>query len=312
MMPPGPSNAGFILAVASAVAYCSHSIGVRLFVGDLTVWGILFLRGLMGFVVATLVARHLKKNMWGRNKLLLAGIGFSGFLSAIGILTAVATIPLYQALVILYLYPALSLLLAVPLNHEPITSRSCFLIAVALTGCAILLWPDEAVGLTLEIGHLICLAGSFFFSLTTVLTRRLGDDNSGLEPIYHYSLHTVLGVIPLAFLFGSDLGLTTLRGVGVGLALSTLGFSGHIMCYAALRWLPAYRVGLIGTLEIFLATLASWLLFNDPMSPRALFGGALIIFVVLMLNRPPAPTNQRGPTGRFRLRPDLFTSRPKS
>jgi drug/metabolite transporter (DMT)-like permease len=144
------------------------------------------------------------------------------------------------------------------------------------------------VGLTLEIGHLIGFAGAFLFSLSSVLIRRLGTDNSGLEPIFHYSLHAALWVIPLSRLFGSDLGFDTFRALWAGLALGVLGTSAQLMCYAALRWLPAYRVGVIGTLEVLGASAASWLLFNDPMSPRALFGGALIVLVVLMLNRTPA------------------------
>ena len=280
------SNTGLFLALGGALAYCGFSIGVRFFVGDLTIWGILFLRGCLGVTLAALVARRLKKALWGRNKLLLAGIGLSGFLSSVCTTTAISRIPLYQALVLLYLYPALSLLLAAPLNREPVTLRDSLLIATALTGCAILIWPNEAVGLALEIGHLIGLTGSFLFSLSSVLTRRLKEDNSGLEPIFHYSLHSVVWVLPLTFLFGTELGVS--GGLWAGLGLGLLGVLAQLMCFAALRWLPACRVGVIGSLEVFGAALASWLLFNDPMSQRSLFGGALIILVVLILNRAPA------------------------
>ncbi len=281
-------NPGLILAISAALAYCGFNIGVRFFVGDLTIWGMLFVRGCIGVTLVALLARRFKKALWGRNKLLLAAIGISGFMSTVCTTTAISRIPLYQAMVLLYLYPALSLLLAVPLNREPITLRDGLLIAVALTGCAILIWPNETVGLTLQVGHLIGFMGSLLFSLSTVLTRRLGEGNSGLEPIFHYSLHAALWVVPLSFLFDSNLGITTLRGLLAGLALGTLGTAAHLMCYASLRWLPACQVGMIGTLEVLGAAVASWLVFSDPMSPRAIFGGVLIIFVVLMLNRAPA------------------------
>jgi drug/metabolite transporter (DMT)-like permease len=245
----------------------------------------LFLRGCIGVVLAALAARRLKKDLWGRDKRPLTGIGFISFMASVCTITSISSIPLYQALVLLYLYPALALLLAAPLNREPITPRTSCLIAVALAGCAILIWPDEAVGLTLEIGHLIGFVGSFLFGLSSVLIRRLGENNSGLEPVFHYSFHSVLWVMPLAFLFGSDLGFTTPRVFLTSLAVGALAVSGQFMCYAALRWMPACRVGVIGTLEVLGASLASWLLFRDPMSPRALLGGMIIIFAVLMLNR---------------------------
>jgi drug/metabolite transporter (DMT)-like permease len=286
--PPGGCNPGLWLALSSALAYCCFNVGVRFLADDLTVWGMLLLRGGLGVVAVTLVARRLNKALWGRNKPLLAGIGVTGFLSTVCTTTAISRIPLYQALALLYLYPAIGLLLAAPLNREPVTLRDGLLVAVALAGCGILIWPSGAAGLTLEIGHLIGFTGSFLFSLSSVLTRRLKEDNSGLEPIFHYSFQAVLWVVPLSLLFDSDLGLAAPRAIWAGLALGALGASAQLMCYASLRWLPACRVGVIGALEVLGASAASWLLFNDPMSPRALFGGALIVFVVLSLNRAPA------------------------
>jgi drug/metabolite transporter (DMT)-like permease len=286
-MPNAAHNPGLFLAFGSAMGYSCFNIGVRFFVGELSIWGMLFVRGLIGVGAVWLLARHFKKRLWGRNWLLLAGIGICGFMATVCTTTAISRIPLYQAMVLLYLYPALSILLAVPLNREALRLADAGLVLTALAGSVILIWPDEAAGLSLGRGHLIGFGGSLLFSLSSVLTRRLGESNSGLEPIFHYSFYAALCVPPLSKLFGAELGLYGIRNIGAALGLGCLGTLAQLMGYAALRWLPAGLVGVIGTLEIVGATFASWLIFSDPMTGRALFGAALIILAAFSLSRMP-------------------------
>lgn len=276
-------NTGLLLALASPVAFSFFNIGVRVMSGEITVWMLLFLRGCIGVAVVLAAARLLKKSLWGVNRNLLMLIGCIGFLSTACTTTAITKIPLYQAIVILYLYPGLAVVLAAVINREKIHFRDGLGVALALFGCVLLIWPDEAAGLNLQIGHLIGFLGSLLYSLSHVLTRRLGEDNCGLEPIFHYSLYAAVGALPLGWLFGADLSLVSAGGVGAGLALGALGSLGQMMGYAALKWLPAHKVGVFGTLEIPGGVLASWLLFHDPISLRAIMGGCVIICVAFYL-----------------------------
>lgn len=280
-------RSGLLLALASPVAFSCFNIGVRVMAGDITIWGLLFLRGCIGVAVILAVARLLKKNLWGRNRGLLMLIGLVGFLSTACTTTAITLIPLYQAMVILYLYPCLAIGLAAVINGEKAHPRDGLGVGLALFGCVLLIWPDQSAGLDFQAGHLIGLLGSFLYSLSYVLTRRLGESNSGLEPIFHYSLFAAVGAIPLGLLFGANPGLTSAAAVGAGLALGALGSLGQMMGYAALRWLPAYKVGVFGTLEVLGGVLASWLIFNDPMTVRTIAGGAIIILVAFALRRQP-------------------------
>lgn len=273
-------NPGLVLAVASPLAFTCFNVGVRLITADtLSIWGLLFLRGCIGVTLVYLAARALKKNLWGRNRGLLMLIGLCGFLSTACTTKAITLIPLFQAMVILYLYPSWAILLSALINREGIQLRDALGVALALFGCILLIWPDESAGLALRLGHLIGLFGSFLYGLGFVFARRLGDENSGLEPIFHYSLFAVLGAIPLSFIFGANLGISSISDVGAGLVLGAVGSLAQMMGYAALRWLPAYKVGVLGTLEVLGGVLGSWLIFNDPMTGRAILGGAIIIFV---------------------------------
>lgn len=278
-------NPGFSLAVGSALAYTCYDVSVRAFLPNLTVWGLLLIRGCLGLVLAAVLARVFRRTLWGAQRRLLAVTGLCIFSSSVCNTTALVSIPLYQVLVILYLYPVFSLLLAVPVNGEHVSRRSLGLVAVALMGCLALVWPDEAVGLAFEKGHLIALAGAVLYSLGQVLIRRLGAGNSGLEPNFYYSLYAVFLSIPLSLVFGSHLGLDTAKGLATGLVLAFLGLTAQVSGYAALRWLPGFQVGLIAYVEVFLGALFSRLIFQDPMSPRALAGGLVIVWVIFQLRR---------------------------
>jgi len=72
-------------------------------------------------------------------------------------------------------------------------------------------------------------------------------------------------------------------GQSVGLAF--LAIFGLLATYTALRWLPPFKVGIIGTLEIFVGALASWLIFDDPMTIRTVIGGMIILYTALKLKQ---------------------------
>lgn len=289
-------NPGFSLAVGSALTYTCYDVGVRAFLPNLTVWGLLFIRGCLGLVLATILARVFRRTLWGRHRGLLGLAGLCIFSSSVCSTTALSSIPLYQVLVILYLYPVFSLVLAVPVNGESISRRDLGLVALALIGCLGLVWPDEAVGLTFGAGHLFALSGALLYSLGQVLIRRLGAGNSGLEPNFYYSLYAAFLSIPLALVFESHLGLDTAKGLTTGLILASLGLTAQVSGYAALRWLPGFQVGLIAYFEVFLGAALSWLIFKDPMSLRALVGGLVIVWVIFQLRRTaPAKTAEPAP-----------------
>lgn len=284
--PASGSNPGLSLAFGSALAYTCYDVGVRALIGDLSVWGMLFLRGCLGVLVIGVLARLFARRLWGRQTWLLLAVGGSAFVSSVCNTTALSSIPLYQALMIIYLYPVFTLLLAWPFNGEPIRRADLGLVGLAFLGSLALIWPDEAAGLDFSIGHLFGVTGAFLYSIGQVLIRRLGPGNTGLEPIFYYSLFALIFSIPLALAFETHLGLGRLSGLGAGLMLATLGITAQMTGYAALRWIPGFKVGIIGYLELVLGSLVSWLVFSDPMSPRALTGGVLLTLVAIRLRSP--------------------------
>lgn len=279
-------NPGLPLAFGSSLAYCVLNVGVRLQLdSSLTVWGLLVMRGLVGLIALGLAARLFKKDLLGRNRNMLLLVGLGTFLSTICVILAIANIPLYQALVMLYLYPALTVPLNYLINSAKVGWETIFWVAMAFVGCVILIWPDSTAGLYVGIYHLAGLAGALFYALALVLGTRLGEGNCGLEPIFYYSLWAFFGALVMVFIAGEPTGLKDLPALGASLGLGLLSITSLLLAYAALRWLAPFKVGVIGTLEVFGGALSSWLIFDDPITFRAVIGGLVILGVAFRLRR---------------------------
>ncbi|UQZ88277.1 hypothetical protein C4J81_03245 [Deltaproteobacteria bacterium Smac51] len=279
-------NPGLVLAFTSTLCYCFLNIGIRIMVADLSMWGILILRGAVALVIAGAAAAFLKRSLFtNNNKLLLLAIGTCSYLSSLCTIKAISLIPLYQALVLLYLYPAITVPLGYVINGDKVTGRDCLYVGLAFVGCLILVWPDSSAGLSFGIGHVGGICTCFFYAMSFVLARKLGDNNDGgIQPLFYFGVSAVIGTALSVLLFDFNTGInetTILPGLGLGfLAVTAL-----LTSYAALRWLVPFKVGIIGTLEVFGGAIASWLMFNDPITARALVGGLIILVVALKLRQ---------------------------
>jgi len=281
-----PENMGLILALAATLAYCGSNIGVRQYSDEgLTVWGILGVRGLLAVAAAVVAAKIFKIKIWGSNKRLLILLGFFSFLGNILLTSSITMLPLYQAVVLIYLYPAMTVPQNYFINGSKVSRRDLGLLFLTFIGCLILVWPDASAGLNLGTGHLIGFLGAFFYALGFVLTRRLGNDNSGLEPMFYYGLWAVIFCTIGIFIFGQSPGLNSPANYGQSVGLAFLAIFALLATYAALRWLPPFKVGIIGTLEIFVGALASWLIFDDPITLRAIIGGLIILYTAFKLRQ---------------------------
>jgi drug/metabolite transporter (DMT)-like permease len=264
--------------VASPIFFATFNNGLRLVSADIGVYGLLFLRGVVGVTLAIAVT-YLTKTIPIVKKLgLLALTGLSGALASAATTTSITMIPLYQAVVILYLYPAMTVIMARILVGERITIRALARVITAFVGCVLLVLPGGDGGLSLSLGHAIGLLGAALYALSYVLTRRLGQDHRGLEPFIFYCLACMIVAFPLASVFSSGFGIDNLKELTLGLTLGSLGAGAQLMAFAALKHIPAHTVGVIGTLEILCGTLSSWLLFSDPFTPIAVLGAAIVIY----------------------------------
>ncbi|MDR1051641.1 MAG: DMT family transporter [Deltaproteobacteria bacterium] len=280
---------GLALALAAPVAFTFFNAGVRLVAGEMSVLGLLLARGFMGLLLAGAVSLFLRARPWSKNKKSLSLIGFAGVLSSVCSTAGFTLIPLYQAVVVLYLYPAMTVLLSAAITKEKITPGGLLGVMLSFGGCLVMVWPDgSSQGPSLQIGHLFSFMGGLLYALTFVLARRLGAENRGLEPLFFFSVFAVLGAVPLSLLSGVPLGLDGAAEVFHAGLLGLVGALAKLLVFAALRYLPPHKVGVVGTLEILGGALFSLLFFGDAFGVRSVIGGLMIIYAVFGFHRPPA------------------------
>ena len=92
------------------------------------------------------------------------------------------------------------------------------------------------------------------------------------------------------------------RNLALGLAVAIVGtLVPFLLEVAALRHLPASRVGVVATLEPVLGALLAWALLDEGLGPSQVIGGCLVVAAVLWVQaHPPAPEVEAAPTGRRR------------
>ncbi|MDR0355697.1 MAG: DMT family transporter, partial [Deltaproteobacteria bacterium] len=269
------ANLGLWLAVASPLTFTFFNAGVRIIADEMSVLGLLLLRGCTGVLLVGIFSLILRKKPWAERAPFLCLIGFIGAISTTFTTYAFATIPLYQAVVILYLYPSQSAVLSALINREKISARDAWGIVLAFFGCAILVWPFQAGGFGLKLGHFTAFFGGGLYALSIVLTRRMGSANTGLEPIFFYSLFAALSAVPLSLISGVSLGINGSTEILHGAVLGLIGSSAQLLAYMALRYIPPYKVGVIGGLEILGSAIISLLIFHDHFGLNSIIGGTL-------------------------------------
>lgn len=266
------------LAFTSPFLFAAFDIGIRVLSADMSVYGLLLLRGFVGAALVLAFARIAGVRLHFARLGALALVGLFSALSTVCTTTAITKIPLYHAVVILYLYPAFTVVLSLILRVDKVTLRAVLGVLTAFVGCVLLVWPDAAAGMELTWFHGVGLLGSLFYASCLIIIRRLGEGHSGLEPFLFYSLAAILVAWPLSHVFGSGLGVDTIGEAGKGAVLACLGSAAQLMAFAAVKYLPPFKVGVIGTLEILGTALASWLMFSEPFTVRSVAGALIIIY----------------------------------
>jgi drug/metabolite transporter (DMT)-like permease len=269
---------GLALAFTSPFLFAALDVGIRILSADMSIYGLLILRGMIGGVLVLAFARIAGLRLHFAKIGSLALVGLFAALSTACTSAAISQIPLYQAAVILYVYPAFTVVLSMLLRVDKITLRAALGVLTAFVGCVLLVWPDSEAGLTCGIFHAVGVLGAFVYAVSLITIRRLGQGHSGLEPFLAYCVGAIVVSWLLSAAFGTPLGVDSLGEAGQGLALGCLGSLAQLMAFAAVKYLPPFKVGVIGTLEILGTAVASWLIFSDPFTFRAGIGAIIIIY----------------------------------
>ena len=272
--PTSPARgAGVVLVTVSAIVFSTAGIFTN---GVATgAWGIIFWRGLAAaaFTLIYLAVRGrlaTEIRAFGRPACLvtvLMAAGTAAFIPAFK-LSSVANVALIYAAA-----PFMAAGLSWLLIKEAPTRTVIIASATAFIGVLVIV--SGSLGRASLAGDALALVMTCMMAGTMVVYRAYPDTTAALPA----ALSSVL-LLPVAALFGQPFGtalgeLPILAGFGFVFAVASVTLS------EGARRLPSAETALLSTLEVPLAPVLAWVVLSESPSPRALCGGALIVFAVV-------------------------------
>ena len=198
-----------------------------------------------------------------------------------------------RVVLLFYLMPLWAVLLARWLLHERLTRMAMLRVALALTGAAVVLWPEgqglEALPVPRALPEWLAVLGGFSFALNNVMLRREAH-----QPEAARALAMFLGGAVVATVVASSLSATgsvalppaPAAGWITGALLLGLWFlaSNAALQYGAAR-LPANVTAVVMISEVLFASISAILLGAGHLTLPLVVGGALIVGASLLSAR---------------------------
>jgi drug/metabolite transporter (DMT)-like permease len=218
------------------------------------------------------IPRHLLPQVLLRTLLQMAGIT--------AMFNALRYLPLADAVAIAFVMPFIMLLLGKYVLGEEVGIRRLAACVVGFLGTLLVIQPSFAV---VGVNALWPLAVAVIFALFMLVTRRIAKETSAIPLQAVSGLIASLLMVPLLIL-GEGLnigGLSTAVPASdswVLLAMAGgLGTIAHLLMTWSLRYAPASTLASMQYLEIPIATLVGWMIFNELPNTLASLGIGLTV-----------------------------------
>lgn len=201
--------------------------------------------------------------------------------SVIGVLsmalgfTAIGLLPLAEASTISFIAPLFALALSAPFLGERVGLSSWIAVALGFVGVIIVMQPGGELPL---LGTLMALGSALGVSLVTVSLRSLSRTEDALTTVWWFTIFVAVATgVLMPWYGGAHDGWTWFLLVGVGVT----GGVGQIGLTASLSHAPIAVLAPIDYLQLLLAVLLGWFLFDAQPAVTTWIGAGLIIASVL-------------------------------
>jgi len=283
----------FLAALTAVIIWSGGPIATKLAVNELTVWTVATLRTCLGglVVVPIVLALRIPFPRERRQIALLIGSGLSSYVAfpvlfCFGMTQASGT----HGVMILAFLPVLTGLMA-HLSERRLPHGLWWLgCAIALAGELLLLSASKApLGAASLYGETIVFASTLFLALGYVTGGHLTRSGYPAQGVAYWTV--IVGSLAFApfvslVLTGSDLASASMIA-WTSLAYLALGVTviGYILWFRAMARGGIGEVGLVQFFQPIAGILIAHILLSDPVSPRLLASGALVIGGIAIANR---------------------------
>ncbi|MBM6616526.1 EamA family transporter [Bacillus suaedaesalsae] len=189
------------------------------------------------------------------------------------------------ATILLYTAPAFVTLFSRLLFKESLTVMKVLALVLTLLGCSFVvgIFPTNQSAITLY-GMILGLGSGFFYALYTIFGKQALAKYDSLTVTVYTFIFAAIAVIPFSdvsnfiLLFSSK--EAWMYGIGIGLLSTTLSF---IFYTKGLTAVESSRASIMATIEPVVASILSFLLFNEMLTWVQYVGIFLVIVAVIMV-----------------------------
>jgi drug/metabolite transporter (DMT)-like permease len=276
---------GFVMVLLASTCFGTLGIFSSLFYDDGgTPWTLLFLRFVVTGPVLAIVAFVVKEPWPGRRLALIgASLGVFQLGVGVGLLEGFERAPIALVSLLYFAYPLMVAVGATLIYREALSAQRGIILAVALTGVALIIGiPDSANGAGIVLGLIaaLCVTGSVLSSQRLMTT-------DGISPIV---LSALMFTSPAAVLLlalpirSPEFGVS---GAAWGWALGAVFVSAVFpiaLFYTGVKRVGASVAGLLSTAEPLVTVILAYLVLDESLTAVQLAGGALIVLSVAALS----------------------------
>jgi drug/metabolite transporter (DMT)-like permease len=281
MLMPSPASVsrrerrGYALVLLSTVAYGTMPVLARLAYDEgMSVFNLLAWR----FAIAAALFEALAPRRQpgpAPSALVLYGLGLVFVGNSLAYFLALDRIPVSMLSLLLYTYPVIVTLLAAVLGLEALRLRNLAAGALAFTGAGL---TAGAFARADAAGVALALASALIYSLYIVLGSRFAAEASA-ERAARYVTRTALAVYLVLALARGELALppsfvALLLVLAIGGLCTVLALRAFL---AGLACVGPARASVLSSFEVIVTLSLAALVLGEPLHPRLLVGGALIL-----------------------------------
>jgi len=253
------------------LSFSAMAISVRQLLASMANFEILFLRGLVSFVILLAILprfglARLRTRRFGlhvlRNLLHLGGQYAWVF--------AISMLPLATVFAIEFTMPVWTALLAIPLLGERLNRGRIVMLVLGLAGILVILRPGFGV---LQPAALVMLAGSFAYALTMIATKHLTREDSTFAVLFYMAaIQLPVTLVPAL----SSWAAPTLADLPWIAIVGTASLTAHLCLTRAVRVADAALVVPIDFLRLPLIAVVGAIFYGEKIEFTIMLGAAII------------------------------------
>lgn len=278
--------------------FAAHDVIVKFLADTYSVFQISFFAMIFGFPVAILMlARDASAaDLLPKHPILVTIRSLTMSLTALCVFYAFSTIPFAQAYALLFTAPLLITALSVPFLGEHVGIRRFAAVLVGFIGVAVALNPSAT---TFELGHAAALLAAFFVSVSSIILRKIGNDE---RPITLLLAQMMIGTVLYGVLMQRSYVPPALNDLHALILMAGMAALAGMCIIFAYQQAAASIVAPTQYSQILWAIVYGALFFNEMPTQATLVGAAIIIGSGLyILKREEQKEGSIRPTQRQRI-----------